>query len=374
MTDLTRLPDGQLAQHPQMAADMSADKWALLDALTHAAVDFGLTHRTLAVLRALLTFFPDRDLPQAEGAGVVYPSNRILSERLNGMPESTLRRHLATLVRSGLVMRRDSANRKRFARFGGVAFGFDLSPLARAARTLAEAACRAQTTKAQCAALRAHIATTRQQLLDDGIAPELLEDARLCQRRKLSLEALTEIAHALDNLAQETDHDAPVAMKMSGRNSQNERHIQTTDQSDSVSLDIPAKKNPPQKKQTPSSAISPSPDVPLLGEVLDNCHEYQSLFPTPHPDWNSLHSVAERLHPMMGIDGEVFAQARRVLGKEQAVTVVLCMLENMHAIRRPGAYLRGLCQRAERGLFNLPGMLKAVQQSRLDPEAGPALT
>ncbi len=51
-----------------------------------------------------------------------------------GMPASTLRRHLAVLVDAGLIVRRDSPNGKRYARknrAGAIelAFGFDLSPL-----------------------------------------------------------------------------------------------------------------------------------------------------------------------------------------------------------------------------------------------------
>ena len=62
----------------------------------------------------------------------MFPSNRKLMERLNGMPESTLRRHLASLAEIGIVTRKNSPNRKRYARRAGegalMAFGFDLSP------------------------------------------------------------------------------------------------------------------------------------------------------------------------------------------------------------------------------------------------------
>jgi DNA-binding transcriptional ArsR family regulator len=63
---------------------------------------------------------------------VVFPSNGELSIRANGVPELTLRRHLARLVALGLIARRESPNGKRFARRGGegetTAFGFDLAP------------------------------------------------------------------------------------------------------------------------------------------------------------------------------------------------------------------------------------------------------
>lgn len=58
----------------------------------------------------------------------------LTSARAHGMAESTLRRHLAALVRCRLIARRDSPNGKRYAAraYNGesaVAYGFDLRPL-----------------------------------------------------------------------------------------------------------------------------------------------------------------------------------------------------------------------------------------------------
>ncbi len=52
----------------------------------------------------------------------------------HSMAPATPRRHLASLVEAGLIIRRDSPNGKRFARRGQggeieSAFGFDLTPL-----------------------------------------------------------------------------------------------------------------------------------------------------------------------------------------------------------------------------------------------------
>lgn len=346
MTDLSPIPGGQPVETCPQAGPAPVDKWALLDALTHAAPDFGISHRTLTVLRALLTFFPDRTLPAQRGAGVVYPSNRTLSQRLNGMPESTLRRHLGTLVRSGLIDRQDSANRKRFARFG-VCFGFDLSPLARFAEAVFAAAHQAQHRKAQEDALRAVIAANRQKLIEEGTPADdpLLEEARLCQRRKLPLEVLTELSERVENRLTIPARPA----KMSGSDSQTERHIQTTDKSISVYNPAPAQDDRP----------------PAIEEVQSVCKEYQAYFPTEHPDWRGLVSVSDRLHPMLGIDRQVYVQARQTLGAERTATIVLCMLESLETIRKPGAYLRALVQRGEKGLLNLPGMVKSLKARQL---------
>lgn len=53
-----------------------------------------------------------------DGELIVWPSNEQLMARANGMPATTLRRHLAVLVDCGLIIRRDSPNGKRFARKG----------------------------------------------------------------------------------------------------------------------------------------------------------------------------------------------------------------------------------------------------------------
>ena len=109
-------------------------KWRLYRTLTEAKAAFGLPDGTLTVLQALLAFHTETalTLDSKDPSIVVFPSNRELSIRANGVPESTLRRHLARLVAVGLIARRNSPNGKKFARRGRegetTAFGFDLAP------------------------------------------------------------------------------------------------------------------------------------------------------------------------------------------------------------------------------------------------------
>ncbi|MGQ0565235.1 MAG: plasmid replication protein RepC [Gemmobacter sp.] len=108
------------------------NKWEVLRELSAARVTFGLGDRDMAVLQALLSFCPETILAGNSLDLVVHPSNRSICERLNGMPESTMRRYLAHLVEAGVLLRRDSPNGKRYARHFGEdkeAFGFDLTPL-----------------------------------------------------------------------------------------------------------------------------------------------------------------------------------------------------------------------------------------------------
>lgn len=125
--------------------EKTVDKWKVFRALCEAREMVGVGDRALSVLSALLSFHPDTMLGEAGGL-VVFPSNAQLSIRAHGMAPATLRRHLADLVRAGLIIRRDSPNGKRYARKGAegaieTAFGFSLAPLvARAEEFEAEAA------------------------------------------------------------------------------------------------------------------------------------------------------------------------------------------------------------------------------------------
>ncbi|TIR60739.1 MAG: replication initiation protein RepC, partial [Mesorhizobium sp.] len=109
------------------------EKWQVYRNLCEGKSIVGIGDRALAVLNALLSFYPDSELSEENGL-IVFPSNAQLSLRAHGMPDATVRRHLAALVDCGLILRRDSPNGKRYARKGRggdieEAFGFSLAPL-----------------------------------------------------------------------------------------------------------------------------------------------------------------------------------------------------------------------------------------------------
>ncbi|WP_424978176.1 plasmid replication protein RepC [Leisingera sp. S232] len=350
------------------------DKWDLLAALTHAAAEFELSHRSLGVLKALLTFFPERALPAEPDSAIVFPSNRKLMERLNGMPESTLRRHLAALTRIGIVSRKNSPNRKRYARRSGddtrLAFGFDLSPLARHASQIFDAALDARARAERLAMLRDQVAVLRQALLDaaDEAAAPLLEAARKLLRRKPCELGLTAMAKTLEaEIASRTPaetHQAPAlsARKMSAPVSQNERHIQDSVKKDSDSEQAQTKAPCPQPITT-EAQDSDAENTGDLVKVLRACPEVQTYYPGALRSWQDADRIAETLSPMMGIEMPVLSDARAAMGRKDAATVVICMLEKLGSIRSPGAYLRRLAQKARAGQFSTAPMLNALLQT-----------
>ena len=98
-------------------AGAQVQKWKVFQTIREARELIGATDRALAILNALLSFHPETELT-GDGELIVWPSNEQLMARANGMPATTLRRHLAVLVDCGLIIRRDSPNGKRFARKG----------------------------------------------------------------------------------------------------------------------------------------------------------------------------------------------------------------------------------------------------------------
>ncbi|NEJ26255.1 replication initiation protein RepC, partial [Rhizobium leguminosarum] len=82
----------------------SASKWKIYRDTCEARSLLGLRDRALAVLNALLSFYPETDLTEGSNL-VVFPSNAQLIVRANGIAGTTLRENLGFLVRAGLIHR-----------------------------------------------------------------------------------------------------------------------------------------------------------------------------------------------------------------------------------------------------------------------------
>lgn len=340
MTKMSQIHLGQ-----PVAACPAHDKWTLLAALTSAAAEYDLNHRTLGVLKALLSFYPDRALPSLPGSAVVFPSNQTLSLRLNGMPESTLRRHLAKLVASGVISRQDSPNRKRFARKYGIPFGFDLSPLSQSYAQLSQAAERAREREEQLAALRDRLALVRAYLKDSNALNDdhpVMQAAHRTLRRKPCQKAMVEVLKSLEPLVDKAPCPIPAFINLSGNDAQIERHIQSTNKIDSVSKTT--------SRTTSSSKVA-------LADVLGHCREYKTYYPDLPDSWNGVIRASDNLHGMMGIDRSLYVQACSKLGERLAAFLVLSMLERITRISKPGAYFRSLLARWDANNLNLKAML-----------------
>lgn len=353
----------------------SIDKWELLTMLTSAREAFELSDRTLRVLAVLLGVHRDRELTDGSSL-IVYASNATLSERAHGMPESTLRRHLAALVQSGLIARHDSPNGKRYQRrdaSGTVvrAYGFDLRPLLLRAGEIAHHARSAEIQRAEIALLREEVvllvrdASELAQLGRDADLGEELDatfDAVLLAkrhlRRKLGLDELGQIrdrlqplvATLVDKLTPEVEETAPMTPELITSDSQNERHIQD---SDKTLIDL--------KDHSPK-ASNAQPTAKPLSPILSACPDVLPYAEKEVSDWPSFVHLMARVAPMAGIDATTWQEACRAMGPQDAATTLAGIVQNVGNIRSPGAYLRSLSRKAREGGFSPDAMIASLQR------------
>ncbi|MDM9623210.1 plasmid replication protein RepC [Rhizobium sp. S96] len=359
----------------------SADKWKVFRDASEAREVLGLQDRSLAVLDALLSFYPENELRQDEKL-VVFPSNAQLALRAHGIAGATLRRHLALLVEAGLILRRDSANGKRYARkdkSGAIenAFGFDLSPMLMRAEELALLA---QDVVAERMALRRakeNLTICRRDVrklisaaMEEGApgdwgsieAVYITLVARI--PRSPSLVQVTEILDELTLLREEILNRLEFQEKTqnnSTNGAQNECHIQNSKPESINELEPRSDKEQeakPSKKPQPHS--EPIKSFPL-GLVLRACHEIVPYGPGGSiGSWRDMMNAAVVARSMLGISASAYQQACEVMGQENAAAVVACILERGGHINSAGAYLRDLTARASRGEFSLGPMLMAL--------------
>lgn len=365
-----------LAEAPAPAGE-APDKWAILRDLTAARATFGLTDRDLAVLAALLSFHPAPRL--ADDAGlIVHPSNAALAARSHGMAEATLRRHLAALVRAGLILRHDSPNGKRYALRGPdgaveAAFGFDLRPLLLRAAEIAEAAARARAAEAEAARLRTRLVLALRDIaklmdwggLAEAVEPRLLP-LRRALRRRLEAGALAALMAEAQALLEEVRRAVVVAdaEEMSGNDAASARHQQNSNteifESEPCHEGQEGADLPPVPEGSAESPAPPAQPPLPLALVLKAAPEIVLYARDGIRDWRHLVATAEQVRPMLGISPDAWAEAVRLMGPVVASVALACILQDAARIRQPGGYLRALSRRAAEGGFSPGPMVMAL--------------
>ncbi|CCF22370.1 Replication initiator RepC (plasmid) [Pseudorhizobium banfieldiae] len=361
--------------------DACVDKWKLYRALCEARGKLGITDRALTVLNALLSFYPKQELSQEQGL-IVFPSNAQLSLRANGMPEATLRRHLAVLVSAGLLIRKDSANGKRYARRDGEgrldeAFGFSLAPLVARAEEIEFKAAEVIAERLQLQRLREQLTICRRDVvklietaLDEG-APgnwdAIHQDYRAVMAslpRNSGVQQVTETLGRMEelrsNIVIRLEKLANVR-KTSGNAYQSERHIQNS-KPDSISELEPSSRNELGAKPEEEPRREPEPLKPFpLGMVLRACPDISAYGPGGAiSSWRDMMSAAVVVRSMLGVSPSAYQEACEVMGPENAATAMACILEKGGQINSAGGYLRDLTRKASRGEFSLGPMLMAL--------------
>ena len=365
----------------------AVEKWKVFRDVAEARQLLGLQDRALAVLDALLTFYPDNALAP-DASLIVFPSNAQLSVRAHGIAGTTLRRHLAALVEAGLIHRRDSPNGKRYAHRDGsgdieAAFGFDLGPLLHRAAELAALAQqvadearqfrRAREALTLCRRdVRKLISAAMEECADgDWIAVEAVYIDTIARLpRSPSRAQVASVLDSMELLRQEVLNRLENQLKIEnsdGNDSHNGCHIQNSKTESIYELEPcfdkeqeAAPVEEPKPVREPQKAFS-------LGMVLRACPTIADYGPAAGSgggggigSWRDLMSAAVVVRSMLGVSPSAYQDACEALGPENAAIVMACILERAGHINSAGGYLRGLTNRARQGEFSLGPMLMAL--------------
>ncbi|MCV9967209.1 plasmid replication protein RepC [Pararhizobium sp. BT-229] len=392
----------------------TVDKWKLYRALCEARPLIGVTDRALAVMNALLSFYPKDDLSEAQGL-VVFPSNAQLSLRSHGMTEQTIRRHLAVLVEAGLIVRKDSPNGKRYVRrndAGSIdeAFGFSLAPLLARANEIQHLAAQVTSERLHLQRLRERLTLCRRdiaKLIEAAVEEGAKGDWEMINLHFRALvtaiprapvqDVLAAALDEMEMLREEIVNQLETQLKstnMNGNPFQSDRHIQNSN-NDSISDlepcfeqkqgEIPVEEpegpvvaneggaegyrlSQPRRRPTAGEPRQPAPMGAIksfpLALVLQACPEIIAYGSGGTiSSWRDLMAAAVVVRSMLGVSPDAYQQACETLGPENAATVIACILERAGQINSAGGYLRDLTRRAEKGEFAIGPMLMALARA-----------
>ncbi|MBY3223338.1 plasmid replication protein RepC [Rhizobium laguerreae] len=392
----------------EIKPDQSVDKWKLFRALCEAKPLLGIGDRALAVLNALLSFYPKNELAQESGL-IVFPSNIQLSLRTHGMAEQTVRRHLAALVEAGLLLRKDSPNGKRYVRrdrAGEIneAFGFSLAPLLARAEEIEQLAAEVMAERLHVQHLRERITLCRRdvaKLIEAAVEEQIpgdwqglygeFRDLIEGLPRSPTAAQLELLLHELEVLRADILNRLETRIKSTkqrGNANYIERHIQNSNPESTSELEPSfetkqgamaeqdkgreaetlekgrgevAQSRQEESRQSGGRNDGGGLKSFPLGLVLQACPEILAYGPGGAiRNWRDLMTAAVAVRSMLGVSPSAYEEAANVMGPENAATVMACILERGGHINSAGGYLRGLTRRSEKGEFAIGPMLMAL--------------
>lgn len=371
-----------------MPKGATVQKWQVFQHIREARDLVGATDRALAILNALLSFHPETELAGG-GELVVWPSNEQLMARANGMPATTLRRHLAVLVDCGLIIRRDSPNGKRFARKarGGEieqAYGFDLAPIVARAEEFRGLADAVQAEKKAFRVARERLTLLRRdivKMIDAGIEEKVPGNwGRVLQAyqaiigrlpRTPSRQLLESVGDELEDLWAEI-RDILESFTKTQNPDANESHfgchIQNSNPDSSTESEDSSGKyeEAAMFAETENVRSLPKRDLPL-GIVLDACPNLPEVAQSGQiRHWRDFLAAAEAARPLLGVSPSAWKEALEVLGEQQAAITLAAIYQRSAQINNAGGYLRSLTERARDGKFSTWPMVMALLRAKLD--------
>ncbi|ATI43763.1 replication initiator RepC (plasmid) [Pacificitalea manganoxidans] len=300
------------------------DIWTIFRALRDARSVLGLRPGHIQTLQAMLSF-----LKPGHGE-TVFASNNSICQRVGGIDERTLRRHINRFVELGFIKRNDSSNRKRYrVRSSGgecISYGLSLAPLLQRASELLAIAQKMENNRRDRIFVRKQILTKLAHLEEHDPSNTFINHARKALRRKLSLPEYHALLADTDTECQGlyTPDDPLETMKLPANDGQTVRHQSKSEE---------------EKKDLDSNISNEALKPDLLTSVCDQATSFST---ERLRNWLDIENHARTLAPMMGIHPETFEKAMGAVGAQKASCAIFIMLQLGKRIRDFGAYFHSI--------------------------------
>jgi len=321
------------------------DIWTIFRALRDARSVFGLRPGHIQTLQAMLSF-----LKPGHGE-TIFASNYSICQRVGGIDERTLRRHINRFVELGFIKRNDSSNRKRYrVRSSGgecISYGLSLAPLLQRASELITIAQEMENNRRDRIFVRKQILTKLAHLEEHDPSNTFINHARKALRRKLSLPEYRALLADTDTKCQSlsTPDDPPETMELPANDGQTVRH---------------QSKSEKRKKDLESNVGNETLTPELLTSV---CNQATSFSTEKLRSWLDIENHARTLAPMMGIHPETFEKAKKTIGAQKASCAIFIMLQLGQRIRDFGAYFHSITLGQRQTQFDPASLIKRVSKT-----------
>lgn len=321
------------------------DIWTIFRALRDARSVFGLRPGHIQTLQAMLSF-----LKPGHGE-TVFASNYSICQRVGGVDERTLRRHINRFVELGFMKRNDSANRKRYrVRSSGgdcISYGLSLAPLLERASELIAIAREMENNRRDRVFIRKQILTKLAHLEEHDPTNPIIHHTRKALRRKLSLPEYRALLANTDAECQSlsTPDDSPETMQLPANDGQTVRHQSKSEE---------------EKKDLEEMVSTKTLKPELLTSVCDQA----TAFATEKlRNWTDIEAHARNLAPMMGIHPETFEKAKKTVGAQKASCAIFIILQLGQRIRDFGAYFHSITLGQRQTQFDPVSLIKRLSRT-----------
>ncbi|WP_237273011.1 helix-turn-helix domain-containing protein [Sulfitobacter sp. M220] len=345
------------------------DRWEVLKLVQDIKRVIGLNDRDIMVLRAHLTVLPAGPLRPDQLNLSFMKVSEILS-RACAMEERRFHRGEVRLEAAGLVLRRLSANGRRFPErdssgqiIGG--YGIDLRPLLSRLDELAEIRDRIEAEKLALRQKRNHVSARFQNILRELYATarelpshvaEFKERLRNALRRKTTtLKDLERLEAEVADLEKapypdvgDTAVEQPTAV-----NSESAASPGTEEMTEeTVKTGVDARQNVRQiESKLKENYKEPSPDfsVPRISCLWRSTKTLKSFYPEPPEREREAARVLFEFSSFIGLGQQVILNALSTFGWENLFIVVDYLAERTERLKHPEGYLSTMIKCFERG-------------------------